>query len=816
MNKHLDQTSNPYPMDTSLARDFKISKIVGVLCLFLPSALLSMAASNPTDPRTYRAQVTDSAGHAIAGAKVEVYRWLPERPSEMGLATNLITGADGIFELPWSSYNQLIIRKTGLAPAWWEMRPNETNNAPLVLSPPAGLSGVVVDEAGKPASQAEVFVSVAHLGGRTDWSTLLSAQFTRPMFTSRTDAAGRFRIENFPTDATAELSVAAPGKVLPPRRVQYSPGSLLWHSGQTDIRLVLELPATIEGRVETETGQPLTNAQVELRPTAYSLGVASWKSVEGVANGGFRFSGVGAGAYQLFAQFGTNETGLPDWVAEPVPVTVLPGEDVNGVVLNAAKGGVLRARSVDRRTGKPLPGIYFTLYLGSDYLHRTSDSNGLGSYRLLPGRYDLHATDDVGLHEYSPVQIEAGQTTEVTLEFSPPPHVSGIVRDPSAKPAPGLSVWPVPQLREQTKTDANGRYEIIHNENPQVVVVVDTTRNLAVSREIEEGVTNLDLQLAPALTVTGRVEDSQGKPILNAKVLPYLRSGTWGFPVSWQRIACDTNGAFRLMTMPADRAYYLQVNAPGYGSAQPEVPADEGNEIELKPTVLTKADHKLAGQVVDASGTPLGNTSVSMNGSGQPDVDLETDSNGRFALDVCPGRVHLRVRFQQLQTSVEAAAGDTNLTIVLKPRTAVSDTAPIKRATLVGKPMPSLNTINLPADAAVAGKPLLICLFDCEQRPSRQAIRVLTDRNESLQQKGVTIVSVQSIAIASESFNAWTNANHVPFRVGQITEKTAASRWATEIETLPWLILVNSQGRVVAEGFPPEEIVGKVATNLAN
>ena len=798
-------------MITSWVRGLVVPNAARLALLCLAGALSSRGATSSSESHLYRASVTDAADHALAGANVEVYRWLGEGGHELRLATNLIAGADGTFELPWSSYSQLIIRKPGLAPAWREMTPNETNNAPIVLSPPAGLAGVVVDEAGKPVSQAEVFVSAAHLGDNVDRTTLLSPRLGRPMFSSRTDADGRFRFENFPTNATAELGVVAAGKVLPPRRVQYSPGSLLWHSGQTDVRLVLESPATLEGHIETETGQPLTNAWVELRPTASLLGIASWESAKGVTNGAFRFSGVGSGAYQLFAQFGTNENELPDWVAQPAQVTVRSGERLEGIVLNAAKGGVLRARSIDHGTGKPLQGIFYTLYLGSDYLHRTSDSNGLGWYRLLPGRYDLHGMSDGGLHQYAPVQIEAGQTNEVTLEFSPPPRVSGIVRDPSGKPAPGLSVWTSHQFQGEMKTDANGGYDFVNNENPQVVVVVDAARNLAVSHEVEEGVTNLDLELAPALNVTGRIKDPQGKPISKAKVLVYLNSGTWGLPVYWQRIASDTNGAFEAVNLPANRAYYLQVNAAGYGSAQPKVPTDEGNQVKLPPIVLTKADLKVVGRVEDASGAPLGSASVRMSGFNQPDVDVQTDSDGRFVLDVCPGRVRLSVRFQELQASVEAAAGDTNVLVVLKPRTAVFDTALPRRASFVGKLLPSLTTINLPNDAAPAGKPLLLCLFDCEQRPSRQALRLLSDQSESLQQKGLSILAAQAAAVASESFSAWTNANHLPFRVGLVTQKTSATTWATETETLPWLILVNSQGRVVAEGFGLEEITGRVA-----
>ena len=52
----------------------------------------------------------------------------------------------------------------------------------------------------------------------------------------------------------------------------------------------------------------------------------------------------------------------------------------------------------------------------------------------------------------------------------------------------------------------------------------------------------------------------------------------------------------------------------------------------------------------------------------------------------------------------------------------------------------------------------------------------------------------------------------MPFKIGRITAKTAASAWATDTESLPWLILVNPQGLVAAEGFSLEDLTRKIAT----
>ncbi|MCX6926450.1 MAG: carboxypeptidase-like regulatory domain-containing protein [Verrucomicrobia bacterium] len=768
-------------------------------------------AADSAETMRYGASVTDIGGHAIVGAVVRAYQYPTQgRSVDPELVTNVTTGANGKFEVTLRPYSPLVVTKPGLAPAWRDPSPNDTNGAPMVLSPPTMLTGIVVDETGQPLSGAEVFVCVAHQGDKKDYRTFLHRKLTRQLFSSHTDASGHFRIENFPANSTAELDVRAPGKVLPPRRADYGPDSLLWRSGQQDIRLAVEPPAEIEGRVETDTGEPVTNAWVELRSVARTLAVP-WEPYRNVTNGLFRFAGVAGGAYQVFAQFGTNQP--PDWVAEAVPVAVRSGQSVQGVEVKAAKGGVLRVKSIDKKTGKPVEQVYLTVYVGSDYLHLRSDSNGLALFRLMPGRYDVHGMTDKGLHAYTPAQIEAGATNDASLEFSSPPLVGGIVRDASGKPAPGLSVWPPPeQLKTNLTTDVNGRFALVHRENPQVVLAVDALHNLAVSQELEEGVTNLDLQLKPALTITGRVEDPQGGPISNARALVYLNSGSWGFPVYWQPVTTDAQGHFKIVNLPTDRTYYINFGAKGFGSAQEKVPTEEGNAVEMPPVVLRKADLKLLGKVVDSAGAPLANASIRAEGNGQPEIEVQADANGRFALEVCQGTVSMHVRFQELQTSVQAQAGDTDVVATLAPKSGHSEPEKPKRASLIGKALPDLSSVNLPGDAAAPGKAILLCLFDCEQRPSRQAIRLLTEQTEPLRQKGVAVLGIQAAVVSSDSFDPWKEANPLPFKIGRTTAKSAASAWATDTESLPWLILVNSQGRVAAEGFPLEDLPRKIAS----
>ena len=132
------------------------------------------------------------------------------------------------------------------------------------------------------------------------------------------------------------------------------------------------------------------------------------------------------------------------------------------------------------------------------------------------------------------------------------------------------------------------------------------------------------------------------------------------------------------------------------------------------------------------------------------------------------------------------------------------------RPPLEGERLPDLASVSLPADAIPKGKAALICLFDVDQRPSRQMLRLLGEKQEHLKQKGVSILGVQSVVSRLDALQEWQKNNPVPFPVGRVAEKTASTHWAAEVETLPWLILVNKEGLVTAEGFSMDELDARI------
>jgi len=79
-----------------------------------------------------------------------------------------------------------------------------------------------------------------------------------------------------------------------------------------------------------------------------------------------------------------------------------------------------------------------------------------------------------------------------------------------------------------------------------------------------------------------------------------------------------------------------------------------------------------------------------------------------------------------------------------------------------------------------------------------------------LQQKGLTVLGLQAAVTTGDSFKEWKDANPVPFPVGRVPEKADKTKWASEVESLPWLILTDSDRRVTAEGFALDELDAKL------
>ena len=132
------------------------------------------------------------------------------------------------------------------------------------------------------------------------------------------------------------------------------------------------------------------------------------------------------------------------------------------------------------------------------------------------------------------------------------------------------------------------------------------------------------------------------------------------------------------------------------------------------------------------------------------------------------------------------------------------------RVSLKGSPLPDLAGVNLAGDAAPAGRPVVLCLFDAGQRSSRHVVQQLNEQAAALRQQGVTVLGVQSAVTSDETLNEWKSASPVSFPIGRVTEKSDKSKWVSTVPALPWLILADASHRVVAEGFALDELDAQI------
>jgi protocatechuate 3,4-dioxygenase beta subunit len=213
----------------------------------------------------------------------------------------------------------------------------------------------------------------------------------------------------------------------------------------------------------------------------------------------------------------------------------------------------------------------------------------------------------------------------------------------------------------EARTDTNGRYEIIGEKGMNIydgeviesnsVLARDAEGNLAVVQDVYMTITNVDLVLQPAITLSGSVKDTEGVPMLGAEVGLRFWFGM-SHVLEARPIKVNELGQFSWSALPQGREYEVfVVTAKGYGFDGADVyPKDTRTNRHQFPTfVLKRADRIIAGCVLDDAGKPLAGAEVYFSGKGQPMnskdkwgqqpfCNTKTDNEGKFSFDaVCAG-----------------------------------------------------------------------------------------------------------------------------------------------------------------------------------
>jgi hypothetical protein len=214
--------------------------------------------------------------------------------------------------------------------------------------------------------------------------------------------------------------------------------------------------------------------------------------------------------------------------------------------------------------------------------------------------------------------------------------LKGTVKDADGKPVSGALVAVFPSSGDSLwrKTATNGAFNLTWSLQPwqmqsgggALLVARDPLRNVAATEELSEDVTNMDVKMKPALTLTGLV----------------LKAGNSFDSLNEQGTTTDATGRYEIKCLPMDAHYIVFASTSGFGKSQQQVSDDsETNCMELSPLVLKRADRVLAGRVLNDNDKPVSGIQVNLNGDGQPDGNMTTDSQGRFHFQVCEGPIRL-------------------------------------------------------------------------------------------------------------------------------------------------------------------------------
>ncbi len=136
---------------------------------------------------------------------------------------------------------------------------------------------------------------------------------------------------------------------------------------------------------------------------------------------------------------------------------------------------------------------------------------------------------------------------------------------------------------------------------------------------------------------------------------------------------------------------------------------------------------------------------------------------------------------------------------------------PAKAPSLLGKPLPSLDGLKLPASSALpTNRPILLCFFDLQERPSRHCLNELAKSAADLKAKSFFVAGIQCSPVGAEVLSSFARTNHVPFPLGMIPAEEAKTKFNWGLRSQPWLILTDPAHIVRAEGFPAAELSQKM------
>jgi Carboxypeptidase regulatory-like domain len=448
-----------------------------------------------------------------------------------------------------------------------------------------------------------------------------------PAPSCRTDANGKLVVHV----SDGAYDVQAGGETTVPKELR----AQNLGSANPELTIELERGALVEGRVIYSDGTAVTAPVHVLVHGTANPGTA-------VTNGAFTMKNVPAGKVLLVVR------GAYPLMIESDPVEVTA--PASGVVIKLPKPGRLEGRVVDKETERPI--TQFTIGTetrsgprrGNTTRAFTADDGKFVLEDVPPGTYDVSVTASGYARATSnAIEVAEGEPSTVELSLERGATVVGRVTS-NGQPVSGAAVSGVEARgrSSQTKhTDANGEFVLDTlaggtqelSVRKQGFVMRTVTVNAAVGKE-----TRADVELSRGRELQGRVVDSMGRPVADARVMHRPAAVQRSYQYSGSPVSTNVEGEFRLEGL-GDEVVVVSARKEGFAEASTEVNPAAATAV----TITLGRGGSISGRVTGLSPAELSSVEVYASGRGGPPAGrTSVDATGAFTIHgVADGEVTL-------------------------------------------------------------------------------------------------------------------------------------------------------------------------------
>ena len=643
-----------------------------------PEVAPAAAPAGEQRKKTVFGVVKDAKGQPLEGAKVVLTAAMGGGSrvlaTAMDAGTRVVAGKtahDGSFVLdlpdePTTVSWRLLAFKPGYACDGTNLmqldRVAERSPFDFVLAEPRRLTGQAVNTKGEPVSGALVYPSAYRpsLLGKAGHEIHIDPALKE--FASRTDASGRFLLEQIPSDWQADppyLSITHPSYV--DLRVGANSDNPAFERKSDGYRVVLTPGGKIRGRVfDPASNRPAAGFRI------HSIS-RFWRSVMTDAEGRYEFTNMAPGEYWLGPYVPSRMdagSGFLEGIVTPRSGIILgEGQTLEGVDLAMSPGILVQGRVIAKETLKGVPGAIVSGKQkkpgGKELSWKDAvETDAEGRFKILAPEGEVLLWVRSGEYRSaSPEQslaLRIGQTPpEVAFTLQKllpnPLVVRGVVLDPEGKPAAGVMVGSLDGWDSSlTRTNDAGRFLLrpsLAPDQPLAIQAHVPERNLSALLVPGDVEGDLTIRLQPCGTIGGRVVDQDKRPIAGARVTGSEKAHERLGAMTVATGASDSSGRFLVSDLCGDTSHSLKVMADGYADkAAVKIKPAAGRKADCGDIVLERATLYVNVTVVDESGTPVESADVSVGGLDGGLQNSATDSKGTARLGPFgAGKIHLYV-----------------------------------------------------------------------------------------------------------------------------------------------------------------------------